>query len=168
MARRSGKTLADLREESGVPYSVFTVANFFIGRSLREDDPIDHLELQWLVYYAYGFNLGLNKTKLFREQLRPTPRGPVVAELYHEFKKFGDRHLTKWSKDFDFTAGKFYIPLVSDDDLHTLLLLGHVWNHRDRFTPEKHATPCKIARGRGDEEISDDLIQDHFWNSAHA
>ena len=66
------------------------VAKYFISR-VDEDagDSISNLKLQKLLYYAQGFQLALTDTPLFPEQIRKWAHGPVVPQVYHEYKQFG-------------------------------------------------------------------------------
>ena len=66
------------------------VANYFM--SLTEDeagDSITNLKMQKLVYYAQGFALAIFNAPLFSEDIEAWTYGPVVPELYHEFKQYG-------------------------------------------------------------------------------
>ena len=66
------------------------VAKYFLSR-VREDvgDTISNLKLQKLVYYAQGFSLAVLGTPLFEESIEAWEHGPVVPELYHEYKGHG-------------------------------------------------------------------------------
>lgn len=68
---------------------VFNVANYFLYKS-KPGTPlaITHLKLQKLVYYAQGWNLAINKKPLFQEEIRAWDHGPVVPELYNEYRSF--------------------------------------------------------------------------------
>lgn len=70
--------------------SARAVAKYFLSR-VDEDagDGISNLKLQKLVYYAQGFHLALNGTPLFPERIEAWEHGPVVPELYREYKRYG-------------------------------------------------------------------------------
>lgn len=55
----------------------------------QEDDPISNLKLQKLLYYSQGFHLALYGRPLFPERIQAWEHGPVVPEVYREFKRFG-------------------------------------------------------------------------------
>lgn len=70
----------------------FDIAKFFL--SYTHDDSgdaalITNLKLQKLVYYAQGFHLALYERPLFEETIEAWTHGPVVPELYHEYKQYG-------------------------------------------------------------------------------
>ncbi len=50
---------------------------------------ITHLKLQKLLYYAQGVFVAITGNRLFNEDIEVWQHGPVVAEVYDEFKKFG-------------------------------------------------------------------------------
>lgn len=151
------------------PYSVGAIANFMIGRSLKNGPPITHLQLQKLVYIGYGFYFAQTNKKLFRERIEAWPYGPVVPELYHEFKRFEYFPIRNWSAYYDYSTGKFEIPLVSKDDFGSLKILDFVWTRYGRLPAKQlvkitHAegTPWKITIDQEQLRIADDLICRHY------
>ncbi|MFB5194271.1 Panacea domain-containing protein [Neobacillus sp. KR4-4] len=70
--------------------NVLNVAKYFISKSVPGTPlAITHLKLQKLVYYAQGWNLAINRKPLFQEEIRAWDHGPVVPELYYEYRSFG-------------------------------------------------------------------------------
>lgn len=72
------------------------VADYFLGCvKMHEDDGevISNLKLQKLVYYAQGFHLAIYGKPLFPEGVKAWKHGPVVPELYQDFKTYGGRHI---------------------------------------------------------------------------
>jgi uncharacterized phage-associated protein len=68
----------------------FDVAKYFLAMTDPEvGDLISNLKLQKLVYYAQGFSLAINGEPLFDGTIEAWDHGPVVRDLYHEYKKFG-------------------------------------------------------------------------------
>lgn len=66
------------------------VAKYFLLKNDEEaEDLISNLKLQKLVYYAQGFHLAMFDEPLFSETLQAWTHGPVVPDLYHEYKSFG-------------------------------------------------------------------------------
>ncbi|EGQ8953008.1 SocA family protein [Vibrio parahaemolyticus] len=65
------------------------VAKYFILLADENDEGISNLKLQKLVYYAQGFYLALNEETLFDADIEAWAHGPVVPELYHDYKDFG-------------------------------------------------------------------------------
>jgi uncharacterized phage-associated protein len=54
-----------------------------------EPDPLSHLRLQKLLYYAQSWHLAAFGTPLFRERIEAWRDGPVVADLWPHFTVFG-------------------------------------------------------------------------------
>lgn len=77
------------------------VAKYFLAQSSEDaGDLISNLKLQKLVYYAQGFCLALNGRPLFEERIEAWLHGPVVPELYHQYKDCGSGHIPH-PKGFD-------------------------------------------------------------------
>jgi uncharacterized phage-associated protein len=68
---------------------VFEVAKYFIGRSMQDDEPVTHLKLQKLCYYALGVYSALENKQLFENTIEAWEHGPVVKELYSKYREHG-------------------------------------------------------------------------------
>lgn len=77
-------------------YSAFEIADYILG--LQEDEGllwgeeqtserITHLKLQKLLYYSQGFFLAITGQPLFKEKVVAWHHGPVVLEIWEEYKK---------------------------------------------------------------------------------
>jgi uncharacterized phage-associated protein len=65
------------------------VAKYLIELATREDEeaePMTHMRVQKLLYYAQGWHLGLFGRPLFAEPLQAWKNGPVVPAVYEEVK----------------------------------------------------------------------------------
>jgi uncharacterized phage-associated protein len=66
------------------------VAKYFVSLVDEEaGDSISNLKLQKLLYYAQGFYLAFFGVPLFSEQIKAWIHGPVVPQVYHEYKDSG-------------------------------------------------------------------------------
>lgn len=66
------------------------IAEYFLSLSNPEiGDSLTNLKLQKLLYYAQGFHIVLLGDKLFEEEIIAWEYGPVVKEVYDEFKEHG-------------------------------------------------------------------------------
>ena len=65
------------------------VAYYFLLKATHEGDLITNLKLQKLLYYAQTWYLVNFEKPLFSEKLLAWDLGPVVREVYQEFKKYG-------------------------------------------------------------------------------
>lgn len=71
--------------------SVFDVANYFLAKEDENvfSEPMTHLKLQKLVYYAQAFHLAEYGESLFPEAFEAWAHGPVSPTLYAAFKTYG-------------------------------------------------------------------------------
>lgn len=75
----------------GLTMNAPNIAYYFLLKANHEGDLITNLKLQKLLYYAQAWHLINFKKPLFREKLLAWELGPVVREVYQEFKKYGGR-----------------------------------------------------------------------------
>ena len=149
-------------------YDVKDIAKWFLNRNKIDEmegigDGISNLKLQKLLYYAQGCALGVNDTPLFREDIVAWTHGPVVEEIYHEYKVFGSAPIA-FEDDFD---GSF---LTKDDDallLQVYRLFGQysAWKLREMTHNE---LPWKNAAHNGiiqKESIKKYFIEKYIANA---
>ncbi len=55
----------------------------------NKGDTVSNLKLQKLLYYVQGFNLAKFGKPLFKEKIIAWQYGPVVEEVYHQYKDSG-------------------------------------------------------------------------------
>ena len=66
------------------------IAKYFVSLVDEEaGDSISNLKLQKLLYYAQGAHLALHDEPLFPEQIKAWEHGPVVPQVYHQYKQHG-------------------------------------------------------------------------------
>ena len=88
MAKGAKKT-----DTSSPLYTPSHVANFFLDCAKEERKDLTMLELQKIVYFAYGWTLAVLERELFDTKTHPIRRyryGPVLESLYQEFKFLGN------------------------------------------------------------------------------
>lgn len=67
------------------------IANRIVSLSQPDyGDVISNLKLQKLLYYVQGFSIAMNDIPIFNEDIYAWQYGPVVQEVYHHFKKYGN------------------------------------------------------------------------------
>lgn len=86
-------------------YSASLIAKWFLFYNdtllEREDsDLISNLKLQKLLYYAQGCYLALKDEPLFYERIVNWMHGPVVEEVYYEYRKYGSKGI-EYQGDYD-------------------------------------------------------------------
>jgi uncharacterized phage-associated protein len=103
----------------GVPYSALTIAKWFVAWAEAEGEELSNLKLQKLLYYAQGHHLAAYQRPLFTEPVQAWSHGPVVPQVYHQFKSFGSASIELAEDDpFEWDAVD---PATSE-------LLSKVWN----------------------------------------
>jgi uncharacterized phage-associated protein len=66
------------------------IARYFVSLVDEEaGDSISNLKLQKLLYYAQGFHLASVGKPLFPETIKAWAHGPVVPQVYHDYKEYG-------------------------------------------------------------------------------
>jgi uncharacterized phage-associated protein len=81
--------------QQNILLSCFNVAGYFIRFANKTGSFLNNLKLQKLVYYAQAWHLALHDTPLFPEDFQAWVHGPVIPELYQEYKKFGGQRILK-------------------------------------------------------------------------
>ncbi|RLC22006.1 MAG: hypothetical protein DRI57_00895 [Deltaproteobacteria bacterium] len=89
------------------------VAKYFLALMNEEaGDLISNMKLQKLVYYAQGFHQAIFEKPLFEADIEAWTHGPVIPELYDEYRKYDSLPLPK-PDDMDYS--------VYDKDVRELL-----------------------------------------------
>jgi len=66
------------------PYNL--ISDYFIGLSNETGSLITNLKLQKLVYYAQAWSLALNNKELFSNDFEAWVHGPVLFDLYNNYR----------------------------------------------------------------------------------
>lgn len=77
---------------------VSAIADFFIYKSQFDEKPsytITPLKLQKLIYYSQAWYLAIEGDALFSNDIEAWVHGPVIPEIYHEYKKYGYNQIRK-------------------------------------------------------------------------
>ncbi|MCA9923916.1 MAG: SocA family protein [Anaerolineales bacterium] len=64
--------------------------DYLLWLSCNADDSISNLKLQKLLYYAQGYCLAKLDKPLFDAPIESWQHGPVVKEVYHTYKTYGN------------------------------------------------------------------------------
>ena len=70
-------------------YSALTVARYIIKRYASQGKTISNLKLQKILYFVQAEFLVAKGRPCFAEDIEAWSFGPVVPEVYHEFKIYG-------------------------------------------------------------------------------
>jgi uncharacterized phage-associated protein len=70
-------------------------AHYFLSKQDRDEPDISNLKLLKLVYYAQAWSLAYRGRPLFGDQIEAWKHGPVVPEIYHQYKHYGRGAIAK-------------------------------------------------------------------------
>ena len=70
-------------------YSVYDVAEYIIWRETKQKRPVSNLRLQKLLYFVQAYFLCTMAQPCFDSVIEAWDFGPVVPEIYHEYKIYG-------------------------------------------------------------------------------
>lgn len=154
------------------PYPVGAIANYMLDRGEEDGVPTTHLKLQKLVYIAYGWTLTTLDACLFEERIEAWRYGPVVPDLWHEFKAYQAEPIGD-GRSFDYDWGRdrliFHrVPLRARD---VRRLLRAVWRKYSPFTASQLVRRTHRFGAPWDRTIKEqgpgsriepELIREHF------
>tara|TARA_B110000977_G_scaffold181620_1_gene242488 strand:- start:169 stop:681 length:513 start_codon:yes stop_codon:yes gene_type:complete len=117
------------------PTSAIAVANWFLEKCWSEKDvpQCDQLKLYKLVYYAHAWHLANGRGLLFDEDVEAWPHGPVVRDLYLEFKDAGKKPIRKLGTRLASNGGKFVLETPNHDGSLTGFF-DSIWNVYKKHT----------------------------------
>jgi uncharacterized phage-associated protein len=122
-------------------YSAKAVANSIIDAALEKNIELTPMKIQKLVFYCHAWYMAFFKTPLIKDEIQAWRYGPVIPELYYEFKDAGDESITKKATDLVFSeTGDFSdsINLITPDvpleDIDTWRILNESMRVYGKFT----------------------------------
>ena len=83
------------------------VANHLLDLASTRGVRLSNLHLQKVIYFAHGIYLRERGCQLVVNRFEAWEHGPVISELYHALKEYGDGCITGRATRFDFAEKKF-------------------------------------------------------------
>ncbi len=125
--------------------SAIDVSRYIINKCHASGISISNLKLQKLLYFAQGFSLALLDQPLFAEEIEPWDFGPVVPEVYREYKMFGANDIPQIKSfyDLDFDSDNFLNLVDFDENIFSesqKLIMNTVVNKFGRYTANSLVT----------------------------
>jgi uncharacterized phage-associated protein len=166
-----------------MPYTAKQVANEFFELAKRDGSQLTPMQLQKLVYFAYGWYLAITGERLLNERVQAWQWGPVIPSLYGEFKPYGSGPITHPATDYFFEDGTLAFRaerLESGDEAKDSLarqVIGKVWNLYGKYSAAQlssmtHAANSPWSRYYDENvrgtDIPDDAIREYFQQLAAA
>lgn len=159
------------------------VANYFIDLATRSGSPPTHMKIQKLLFFAHGWHLALTDQPLLDEIIQAWKWGPVVPNVYQEFKTAGRSPITTKGTELVSTSqGLMWIaPEINDPTGYVPALLNKIWEVFGPYTglqlsemTHAQGTPWKTVVDACTSgltlncPISDDLIKSYFKGLSNA
>lgn len=166
-------------------YDALAIANYFLDKAKADGKTLNPMGLQKLVYYAHGWHLAMRNQPLVVQRVQAWDYGPVIPEIYREFKEFGrrpiNRRATCW--EFDDSAEDLMSlnprriePEIRRDDQPVHELLNKVWDvYKDysavQLSNMTHEDGTPWHQVKQVNQASNAVIDDHVireWFAAKA
>lgn len=77
------------------------IADYFIAKAKESGALITNLKLQKMVYYAQAWHITIFDEKLFDKDFQAWVHGPVLPELYDDYKQFSWKPIEREDLDVD-------------------------------------------------------------------
>lgn len=131
------------------------VADYFLALANETGETVTNLKLQKLVYYAQAWYLANFGNPLFEEDFEAWVHGPVIPQLYHQYKEKGSEPILT-SKNLNDVKANFpqetleFLSMVSEaylsEGAYNLELMTHLedpWiNARQGFEADEK---CQVV-----------------------
>ena len=104
-------------------YSSSVIAAFFLKKSFKEGIIMTPMKLLKLVYIAHGWTLSLTEEPLLSEQIEAWKYGPVIPQLYNQYREFGANDINRML--FNNLNEKEELKKLEQSDIESLL--DKVW-----------------------------------------
>lgn len=155
-------------------YKALDVARYVINYANEKGMVISNLKLQKILYFIQLQFLLDKKEICFSDEIQAWDFGPVVPDVYHEFKKYGSFGIPKVEYVYDFSDGWFnikkipYKSLIKDDDK---TIIDDVVNACNNYSPGQlveithNQMPWKRAISCGNNSVITVELMKSFLNS---
>lgn len=145
-------------KEGSIMLTCHDIAKYFLSLINEESEELmSNLKLQKLVYYAQGFHLALYGRVLFKEEIEAWTHGPVIKELYEEYKDYGASGIPLQKIEND----DKYTPEVKEllNEIHSVFGQFSAWKLRNMTHEEP---PWKDAYESTSGIVSTESMKEYF------
>ena len=159
------------------PYNALDVARHIVNYSNDKKYWIDHLKLQKILYYCQVHFLCDFKehSKCFKEKIEAWSWGPVVKEVYKEFKSYGSNFIPKikqYTEEYEDNGLPYvsFVPFnvhetINDEDLSKIEYVVDVFKETPSINLMKkthNEKPWIDAYKSYSKEITPELIRSSY------
>lgn len=151
-------------------YNARHVLNSLLERSFREGRAdFSPMKAQKILFYTHGWHLATTGQPAINASFAVWPYGPVIADLYHDLKRYGASMIT----DYLLSPGEDRVYVVNPDcrafyeavDIAWEKYIGIPAVNLSAMTHEP-GSPWDIAKRHNMSLIPNDLIRDYFVRAA--
>ena len=154
-------------------HSAKGVANAILNKASEARSSVSPLKLQKLLYYVCGYYLAATGKPAIDIAFEAWENGPVVPEIYHDFKSYRWSNITGRANYYDRVTNKLLPSPIPTDDPILNKSIDFVWKTYSCYTAEQlsdmtHAVGSPWDRTRKahpsirNADISNEVIEDHF------
>lgn len=154
-------------------YDPRAIANLILDCADQEGIEVTNLSLNKIAYFVHALYLAKFEQPLIDAKIEAWNYGPVIREIYSEFKGFGANPITARAQKFDVEKLRRTVVIedITEDDL------AFVANHARRYMKISAGNLVALSHERGSPwdlvfnesgrvnpgmEISNDIIRDYF------
>lgn len=138
------------------------VANYIISiQGIESGLKISHLKLQKLTFYCQAFCLALHDYPMFHEDVEAWTYGPVVREVYDEYKNYGNS-IISLHETLEHDAD---VPIDSDR-LSVISMVLDAYGHLSAISLMERThreTPWQDAFKKGNGSIIDQDVMKEYY-----
>jgi uncharacterized phage-associated protein len=157
-----------------MPFLATAVANELLDRARDSGTALTQINIQKLVYFCHGWHLAWSKNPLILDSIEAWQYGPVVRNLYNQFRRFGSSPITEKAVELRMDSfGKAVLSPpcfdLSAEAAYAKNVIGAVWQQYGKLSPFQlveltHApnSPWEKARKSNQAIISNDEIEAYF------
>jgi uncharacterized phage-associated protein len=156
-------------------YDARYIANLILDMAEATNTAVTNLEINKITYFAHAIYLGKFGVPLIDAKIEAWDYGPVIREVYSEFKKFGASEIVDRATKLDLSTLKRVAVYEKMNDLDRAFLLPVIEKYMKLgatklvyLSHEKGGPWDRVYNSSGRSnpgmEISNSLIQDYFSN----
>lgn len=143
-------------------YNALSVAHYIIDYCNERGRGISNLKLQKILYFVQAEFLVSTPYPCFKDRIEAWDFGPVVPNVYHQYKLFGSSIIPARMNDI-------LVPYFEDISFEDQLMINSIVDDASRYTASQlvqithNQAPWKNAYRRGfNNVISNEAIRDYF------
>jgi uncharacterized phage-associated protein len=89
-----------------MPYDARVIANFVLDTADRLGLPITNMALNKIIYFSHGWYLAQHREPLVNYKFEAWEHGPVLPNVYHQFKSYRDRPIDGRATSINLETGR--------------------------------------------------------------